>query len=220
MTIIGIDANTTGSDDILFRALMLTDRNNEAFLQQPVEHLPKRAFQICAIQGECALWLNGEKENGFIGSEDATTCIIVLIKCHDCFFVGHLDSRREDYLELVKKNVALLVEKHPSKPLQLYLVGGYDEGSKMQGYYLSCWLVRALHVFFSQYLFHLELCALFSSNTHPQTAFPRSRQLVMELKVLIENGYYIYFLFNNGFQVDGVARPYLFSNLGPELSRR
>jgi hypothetical protein len=85
--------------------------------------VPKDSLSVCVLQSEsCTVpWSHG----GFVGSQDATTCVIVFVLCGYGVTVLHFDEDTSTNEEYLKRS---LVGIEPSEEgLQLHLVGGYDD---------------------------------------------------------------------------------------------
>lgn len=200
-------------------ALAATKENNEKFLASKLldtavaTTASENVVQICAIQGESALMSLGSHyatrermPHILVGSEDATTCIIVIIHERTCnsFFACHVDEASVDdvdsFDEALEKMVKCSRDNNASPSFALYLVGGYDE-PKRAGPTTARKLLNYFHHNANTLAFDLRLCAVSSSNTNPKTGFPIARSMIMDTRT-------------------GEVTPRLFSNLGPELARR
>jgi hypothetical protein len=92
-------------------------------LQGPAIEVPKDSLSVCVLQSEsCTIpWSHG----GVVGSQDATTCVIVFVLCGYGVTVLHFDEDTSISEEYLKRS---LVGIAPSEDgLQLHLVGGYDD---------------------------------------------------------------------------------------------
>jgi hypothetical protein len=165
---------------------------NRAFLQQDQSELGAEHRSICVLQAEQAITSYGDQEI-YIGSEDATTCLIAVVLCQATkkAWVAHFDDSTSEDVEAV--TTALDTFQAP----QLYLTGAYDEPS-------GCSL-RACRAILN--LFHaspqpidLRLACIFTANTSA-TKSPCTRSLVVNCKT-------------------GAAHPFTFADRGPEVPRR
>lgn len=89
---------------------------------QPIE-VPKDTRSICVLQSEsCTVpWSHG----GVVGSQDATTCVIVFVLCGYGVTVLHFDEGTSASNEYLSKTLTGI---QPSeKDVQLHMIGGYDD---------------------------------------------------------------------------------------------
>jgi hypothetical protein len=163
---------------------------NAAFLDQPQLELPPRTRGLCVLQGEeaCVPRTGGK----FIGSEDATTCVIAVLLGDTHAWAGHFDEGSCGSVSTVERAMARV-----GTPSALFLAGSCSEPSGV-GLKVALSLVELFQLSSGQV--ELRLCCVAAANTSPAGA-PRSRQLVIDLST-------------------GAPHPYTFRDRGPNVPRR
>jgi hypothetical protein len=87
--------------DLLKQALVATNDANDEFLAKLTSEsistittvVPTSAPSMYVLQGECALIENySGKGFHFIGSDDATTCVIICLQSEHFVYISHVDE--------------------------------------------------------------------------------------------------------------------------------
>lgn len=113
----------------------------------------------------------------YIGSEDATTCVIAVLRCPitKLTFAAHFDGGTLSDEDSVASAVSAMQCSTP----ELYLVGGYRE-DKGEGFKASCALLELFHQTVTQEV-SLKLACLYSANTD-SSGGPCARQLAVDCR--------------------------------------
>jgi hypothetical protein len=171
-----------------------------SFIQQTQAFIPASNPAVCLLQGECAYFNFGvgphKKQPFAVGSQDATTCIIIILSCSETgnMFVAHMDTH-ELSLEDTQVLMAAIIRMQNPK---LYLAGGYCDQNGL-GPMLSQSILSLFHSQISCAI-HLELACIAQLNT-AEDGSPKTRQLVLHPD-------------------DQLPRPCLFTSRGPCVARR
>ena len=171
-----------------------------SFLGQPQAIIPANEPALCLMQGECAhiSFKSGSQRKQLftVGSQDATTCITMLVSCSKTsnLFAAHIDTHELTTEDTLLLRTALLTMQEP----RLYLAGGYCDSNSL-GPLLSQSILTLFHSQIAQRV-HLELACLAQLNT-AEDGSPKTRQLLLHPD-------------------EGVPRPCLFTNRGPCVARR
>lgn len=151
---------------------------------------------LCVLQGEAAVarldsapWCNGL----LIGSQDATTCLVVVLASQECVFAAHLDDVVLGAHDLALLARALGTMQQPC----LWLVGGYCDAHGL-GPSLAAGLLQLLHSL-PQHI-RVQLCCVGPANTSADGR-PLSCSLVVNTRTM-------------------TPHPWLFHDRGPQLPRR
>ncbi|CAL4122521.1 unnamed protein product, partial [Meganyctiphanes norvegica] len=105
----------------------------EEFASQSVQQIGDEGF-VYVAQGEYAVVKGSDAKVKFLGSDDATTCHIVMLRHPDSgtSAVAHFDGRNgeEDALDTMIYKIGKIEGKN--QELELYIVGGYvpEPGTK------------------------------------------------------------------------------------------
>lgn len=189
--------NCTEADDIAITTLCedgyLRD-NCRKFITQQQDCFPSDSRCLCLLQGEQA-FVQHDGQRWLLGSQDATTCLNVLLFCPNTHnaWMAHMD-RSPSTNDAATIHAALLAMKLP----QLYMAGGYADAGG-QGIRLSQALVQWFHAL-RNIKIHLELLCVGGANTAGDGS-PLTRQLVLDTQ-------------------SGAVHPWLFTQRGPQLARR
>lgn len=145
---------------------------NEDFLSGRLLEVPRSLKNIYVLQGEQAFVDFHKGGVAYIGSDEATTCVIVVVICRKAnkAWAAHYDqgSSRGDLS--FKRFANCFVEP------ELYLVGGYAEPSNA-GRDVCIHVLKMFHEQMSQ-TFALQLACIYNANVDEHGA-PRSRQLAV-----------------------------------------
>lgn len=190
-----------GAGDLLDALLCLPalqQRNQDFLAGAGTSTADAAAPVLCVLQGEAAVarldrapWCDGL----LVGSQDATTCLVVVLAAHQqCVFAAHLDDA-----ELGSNDLQLLASALDAMQQQprLWLVGGYCDAGGL-GPRLAAGLLRLLHDLAAHV--RVELCCVGAANTSADGS-PLACSLVVDTRTL-------------------TARPWLFHDRGPQLPRR
>jgi Protein N-terminal asparagine amidohydrolase len=181
--------------DLLKSALKATEKENELFLTHlkstTTTNVDPAASCLYVIQGECAL-MNDYLDKGiqYVGSDDATTCVVIVIQAEDVLFVSHVDETS------CKESLKVPIRKCTNdgkKRARLYLAGGY-EGDVAEQVLLNCYQNGNDQI-------ELALCCVGSVNLNKSDGFPFTRALALDVRA-------------------SRPFPFTFPNRGPEISRR
>lgn len=194
MLLVG-DVPVTAAPGELLEAVLLNpevERQNRMFLEQSRGEVPAHKSSLCVLQGEEAL-VDPVASVEYLGSEDATTCVLVVVHCSTTrrSWAAHLDEISGLHSSQMWENLDDF--KAPS----LYLVGGYRE-PKNQGPALAGEVLSLFHS--TDQRFDLKLACVASAVTE-HDGRPACRQLVVELAT-------------------GRPFPLTFADRGPEVERR
>lgn len=101
-----------------------------SFLHNPQTHIDNPSRTLYVSQKEYAVVSQSESQLSVVGSDDATTCHIVILhnKRHSLFSVAHIDSANN--IEALTRIVADTIgdsEVDENLSLDLYMVGGYTD---------------------------------------------------------------------------------------------
>ena len=102
---------------------IITTPSSIQVLSGPAIEVPTNTRSVCVLQSEsCTVpWHHG----GVVGSQDATTCVIVFVLCGYGVTVLHFDestSVSDDYLSKALTGITT-----SESDVQLHMVGGYDD---------------------------------------------------------------------------------------------
>ena len=225
-----IDGKVIEGEDLLQVVLESEDMKSasNAFLSDPIQSIPRHEHSLCIFQGEQALvrlhqdprWNQADPSHSssatasnavgatrlFIGSEDATTCMIVVV--HDpeagVAWAAHYDEplAEHDHTSFLEDVDPLL----SSRGASLFMIGAFEEPSGV-----SLRICRALLLFFHMAVrkgLNLRLACIYSANTvcDPMDGGkPASCPACIHLAVDCEMGR---------------AHPACFEDRGPGLPRR
>lgn len=183
-------------EDILRNAPL--QRACRAFLSDSLHGVPAGEMSVCVAQGEQAL-VAGPEQQAWVGSEDATTCVIAAILCRGTAWVAHFDETTCNdtaAIEAAAEQVGRLAGSG-SGPPQLLLVGAQQTAS-LAGLKTLQALLHNLHR--QPVVLRLTLACVDAANTDAAGG-PRTRQLALNLRT-------------------GSAHPATFADRGPQLPRR
>ena len=179
---------------LLEQALVLTNDANSPFLERlhssETNTVPSSVPSLFVMQGENAICQANQFQ--YVGSEDATTCVIVIIEGNNYCYVSHIDEG--SYNDMAIWDYITQCTDSGKVIAKLYLAGGYT-GSVPDDFLRFLLRVKS----YSSKL-DLVLCCCGSANLQPD-GFPRIRSLVLNTR-------------------EGKPYPYTFEYRGPEIFRR
>jgi hypothetical protein len=115
-------------DSVLIK--ILSDKDVKSRVMQFIScmhPLSSAASVVVVMQGEQAM-VNRRDSMAFIGSTDATTCLVVSLVSADMAWVGHYDEgTSQQDLESIDRAIEQMSHAEGAAPLSLFLVGSFIE---------------------------------------------------------------------------------------------
>mmetsp|Transcript_12728 Transcript_12728/g.27572 ORF Transcript_12728/g.27572 Transcript_12728/m.27572 type:complete len:326 (+) Transcript_12728:73-1050(+) len=166
---------------------------NECFINSEVQVVDRNRPCICVLQGEKA-HVNYSRNNFVVGSDDATTCVIIVLLDPDTHtaWTTHYDQGT------VHSDASVLDVLLGMQSPEAYLVGAYEEPSGVSKDVIES-LLMLLHEHTDRKV-KIRLACVASANTFPDGS-PRTRALAVDCQ-------------------SRMAYPAEFEDRGPEIPRR
>lgn len=181
------DGNEVGDCTMrgLFSVQSLVRRSQE-FVKRPTKHLTPKYDRVLYIsQREYGTVIKGDKMVRTIGSEDATTCNIVILASKTAVSIGHFDGcdTRTGLSGMLAGLLENGAEENSSTIIEAHIFGGFIDDRKM-----SCELLEEILLFLSQSSFKIDLktACVFSINNNVRNQ--KNEPILYGVAMDVQNG--------------------------------